>query len=288
MNLRDLRYFEAVARNEKFIEAAKELHISQPSLSNTIKRLEKKEGYKLFERSTKKLILTEFGEIFNKHAKHLLSQYDNTIKDLEEIKHFGKGKIKIGIIESARYFIADIIKEFTRKYPEIGIQIMEMSPTSIEKALENYDIHLGVTTNIKNKHTLNFSPVLEEQLSLAVPADKAFSGYESIDIIDLREETLIHSLSGYGIRNTIVNACNNSGFEPRILYETESLEMAINLVEIGVGVSVMPNNYLKSVPTNNIKIIPFKNNIYKSSVNIVHHAERYLPNSFYDLILMMK
>ncbi|GAA0610164.1 LysR family transcriptional regulator [Virgibacillus siamensis] len=288
MNIRDLRYFEAVARNKKFIAAAEELHISQPSLSNTIKRLEKTVGYKLFERSTKELFLTELGQVFNDHVYHLLSQFDNTVEELEHIKISGGGKLKIGIIESSRYFMPQIIKQFKQNYPEVGIQILEMSPVVIEEALENYDIHLGITTDIKSNQLLRYSPIVQEQLSLAIPKQHKFANLNSINVIDLKEEILIHSLSGFGIRKIIVEACNTAGFKPHILYETESLEMASSLVEVGIGVSVMPDSYLKSNPAKKIKIIRFKNNIYKRSIYIAYHSHRYLPSSFHDLILMIK
>ncbi|MDY0393775.1 LysR family transcriptional regulator [Virgibacillus halophilus] len=288
MNIQELRCFEAVSRNKKFILAAEELHISQPALSNTIKRLEKKVGYKLLERSTKELSLTELGQVFNNHVCHLLSQFDNTVDDLEQIKISGGGKLKIGIIESSRYLMPQIIKQFKQVYPEIGIQIMEMSPVAIEEALNNYDIHLGITSDIKSDHKLTYSSIKQEQLSLAIPMNHKFANLTSINMIDLQEETLIHSLSGFGIRKIIVDACNTAGFKPHILYETESLELASNLVEIGIGVSVMPDSYLKSNANKRIKIVSFKDNIYKRSVYIAYHSQRYLQSSFHDLILIIK
>lgn len=288
MNIRDLRYFEAVARNQRFIVAAEELHISQPALSNTIKRLEERIGYKLFERSTKKLSLTELGQVFYNHVQHLLSQFDNTVDELELIRTLGGRKLRIGMIESSRYFMPQIIKQFKQIYPEIGIQIMEMSPVDIEQSLKNYDIHLGITSNIRSSKTLRYFPIEQEHLSLAIPLNHKFTNLNSIDIIDLKEETLIHSLSGFGIRKTIVDACNTAGFEAHIQYETESLEMASNLVEVGVGVSVMPDNYLKSNPNKKINVIGFKDYIYTRTVYIAYHSQRYLPSAFHELILMIK
>src|SRR5699024_5513728 len=126
------------------------------------KRLEKEIGYKLFERSTKELSLTEFGQIFNNYVLHLLRQFDNTIEELEEIKTSGGGKLKVGMIESFRYFMPQIIKRFKQIHPEIGIQIMEMSPVAIDKSLEKYDIHLGITSSIKSNQNLKYSSIIQE------------------------------------------------------------------------------------------------------------------------------
>lgn len=288
MEIRDLRYFEAVARNKKFIGAADELHISQPSLSNTIKHLENKLGYKLIERSTKELSLTEFGEVFYNHIDYLLHQFDNTIKEIEHIGDLGEGKIKIGIIESFKYFMPKIINQFKQIYPEMGLQVMEMSSTSILESLENYEIHLGITSSIKSNEQIKFSSIAKEKLSLAIPINHRFKGLDSIDVNDLKEETLIHSLSGFGLRETLIDACKAAGFNPRIQYEIESLEMASNLVENGLGVSVIPEGYIKFKPNKKICIVPFTKFVAERTIYTAYHSRRYLPKAMYDLILMIE
>lgn len=117
-----------------------------------------------------------------------------------------------------------------------------------------------------------------------MPNNHKLSNNKDIDITNLKNEILIHSLSGSGIRHTIERACNNAGFHPSILYETESLEMAFNLVKRGLGISVVPTSYLKSINTEQVKIIPFKNDLYKRSVYVAYHNKRYLPETFNELL----
>ncbi len=94
MDIRILRYFVTVARNKQFTVAAEELHISQPSLSNSIKQLEQTLGCKLFERSTRKLALTEQGQVLYQHACKLLNEFDHIIKEMEDVKKYRFWKIK--------------------------------------------------------------------------------------------------------------------------------------------------------------------------------------------------
>ncbi|MDN4608107.1 LysR family transcriptional regulator [Sporosarcina highlanderae] len=98
MDIRHLKYFESIARNKNFTKAAEELFISQPSLSNMIKKMEENFGSKLIERTTREVILTEMGEALYVHAKKILGLYTITLKEMEEIKKIGKGEIHIGII----------------------------------------------------------------------------------------------------------------------------------------------------------------------------------------------
>src|SRR5690606_27835075 len=113
VDIRQLKYFEALIRNKQFTKAAKELYISQPSLSNLIKSLEKKLGTSLIERSNRRQVNpTEAGLILYRHACRILKDLNNVSKEMEEVKNVGASSITIGIIGSTEYWIPDIMKKF--------------------------------------------------------------------------------------------------------------------------------------------------------------------------------
>lgn len=284
MDIRTFRYFESVARNQQFTLASEELHISQPSLSNSIKSLEREVGCKLFERSTRKVNLTESGQVLYKHACKLLNQFDNVFKEMEDVRNIGAGKLNLGMIESFRYLIPEIISQFKDTYPSISINIREMSPNEIEYSLNNYDIHLGITSNCNKNNEIEYIPIFNEKLVLITPLDHHLIHLSSIDISELKNEILIHSLTGYKVRESIIMACKDAGFIPKVDYETESLETARGLVEIGLGVSVVPESYLKLNPSKKIKIIYLKNHLPNRTVYISYQYQRYLPPAFFDFI----
>lgn len=287
MDIRDLRYFESVARNKKFVLASKELHITQPSLSNAIKKLEEEIGFKLFERSTKELSLTESGEVFLQHAERLLHQFDHIVAELGDIQAVGNGVLKIGAIESFDFWIPKIILHFKEKFPSMNIQVKKMNPLEIEQALANYRIHIGITSKKEINSLTTYIPILQDPLSVVVPKTHRFKQRESIDIIDLKGEKLIHSMLGYKIRETFVDSCIANGFEPKIQYETESLETACNFVENELGIAIIPHSYLKFRDSNNLHIIPMSQ-LDKRTIHLAYQTERYLPQAIHYFIQLVQ
>ena len=184
MDIRNLKYFVSVVENKQFTRAAKELHISQPSLSNAIKLLEKEIEVKLFERSTKGLVLSEPGQILYKHAVEILNLFDYIKKEMSDAKNIGAGIINIGMIESYRYLIAPLIYQFKKIYPSIRIKIREMGPEEIENALKNYDIHIGITSTLKEDNDCTYIPLFKEKYVLITPADHRLKYLKHINISD--------------------------------------------------------------------------------------------------------
>lgn len=286
MDIRMFQYFTAVVQHKQITVAAEALHISQPALSKAIKTLEAETGCQLFERSTRKLTLTEPGQILYKQISTVLREYNNVFKIIEDVQTIGTGTLNIGIIESFKYWIPSILKQFKYYYPDIAITIQDMGPKEIENSLKNYKIHLGVTSIIyeENKNTLKSLNMYQDNLILITPANHRLTHLQYIDIAELKHEKLIHSFSGYMVRDSLIDACKKAGFTPTIDYETEDLETAIGLVKAGLGVSVIPESYIKSNPSDELKLIYFKNKLPKSNVYITHHATRYLSPAIYDFI----
>lgn len=288
MDIRSFKYFDSVVRNKQFTLAAEELHISQPSLSNAIKLLEQHVGCKLLDRSTRNLSLTESGQVFYKSVLEILERYEKVNKEMKDVKNVGAGILKIGMIESFRYWLPQIIKQFKVKYPMISIKIREMSPMEIEVALKNYDIHLGITSSIGNNHSFNYLPIFEERLVLITPTNHRFHNRKTVSIPELKDEVFIHSLSGFEVRQSLVDACLVAGFNPEVDYETESLETARSLVEIGLGISVIPENFLKLNPSKKICLIHLKSDIPNRVIYIAYDTQRYLPPAVHDFVILAR
>lgn len=284
MDIRTLKYFQIIVKHKQFTRAAEELYISQPSLSNAIKALEKELECKLFERSTKKLILTEPGQILSRHANKVLTQFENIYKEMRDVKNVGAGTLNIGMIESYRYFIAPIIYRFKKVYPNIRIKMSEMGPEELENSLQNYDIHIGITSNVNDETEFEYRPVFHENYVLITPINHPFDHLSNIEIIDLKKEMFIHSLEGFEVRNAINKACKEAGFILNYEYEAKSLETARSLVEEGLGLSVVPESFMKLYPSNRVKLVYLNNHLPERTVNFVYLSERYLLPAIRDFM----
>ncbi|MFC7392145.1 LysR family transcriptional regulator [Scopulibacillus cellulosilyticus] len=289
MEFRQLKYFACVARNRKYTTAAEQLHISQPSLSNAIKTLEKELDCQLIERTTREVKLTEAGEVFYKHACHILNEVQHAQMEMKEVKDIGKGEISIGVIESAKFWMPKIIKLFRETYSNVSIKIKELIEfKQIEEALISYDIHFGITPRSAESSKLKSIPIYQENFVLIVPPDHPLKNSNTVSLIKVKSENLILSQQGYQTRQNILEACRKAGFEPKGLYEIERFETARSLVESGLGISILPENYLKYAPLSGIHLLKIVNPTPKRNVYLTYHTERYLPPAVYHFMSLIK
>lgn len=276
LDLRQLRYFESLIRNKQFTKAAKELHISQPSLSNVIKSLEQTIGCPLIYRSKRNIIPTDAGLILYNHACKLLKEYVNICKEMNEVKEVGASYIYIGFIESTKYWIPKIVKEFNKKYEHISLRFKEMSARDIESAISNYDIHFGITTRAPNIEGVKSNEIYQEELILITSINHPFSMYDVVDFSQLKGENIIQVQSGFHIKDSIMSAFEIAGIKQKGLYEVERLEFSSILVKEGLAIAIVPENYLKYYSQNDIHQIHLTNPTPIRSVYITYNENRYL------------
>lgn len=287
MDARILLYFKTVAETKNFTNAAKKLHIAQPSLSNAIKSLEKKLDCTLFERNTRRLTLTESGEVLYKHAEKVIDKISMVEKEMEDVKTVGNGTLKIGMIESSKYWMPGIIKQVKEIYPNITIQLNDMGPQEIITSLLNYDIHLGITADLMDHQHIKSISLFKDSFILLTREKELLKKSGLIHFSQLKDIVLIHSLSGYDARRRILNECKKHGFEPKIEYETESLESAHQLVINDLGSAVVPESFIKYKKNENINPVYFKDAKMEREVFAHYIHNRYLPpviDTFIELL----
>ena len=163
MDERLLLYFTTLIDKGTFTKAAKELHISQPSLSSAIKKLENNVGFKLIIRNTRKISLTKEGEILYKEAKKLLDHFNYVRKQIVRLKNQGPMELQIGLIESVKSWIPKVIHHYRESNPDVRIKLIEvLGLKRVQAALENYKIHLAITKQYFEKEDIAPIPIYKE------------------------------------------------------------------------------------------------------------------------------
>lgn len=187
MELRVLNYFLAVAREENFTKAASQLHLTQPTLSRQIADLERELGVKLFVRSNHNIILTEDGMILKRRAQEILSLADKTKRDFMQKEETLSGTISIGSGEfRSTEYLAKIIAEFRRKYPNVKYEIYSGNANNIRDYIERGLLDIGLMSEPIDMRKYNFINMpMKEQWGLFVPSDSELSEKESIRPEDL-------------------------------------------------------------------------------------------------------
>lgn len=278
MNMTHLKYYITLVEQASFTKAANDLHIAQPSLSMAIKKLETEMELKLLDRSKRELSVTKEGEILYQEAKKLMNHLNYVEDEMKRLKDQGPMELAIGIIESAKFWIPKILKAIKDEYPGVRIEIVEvLGLDDVHKALNNYDIHFAITNQLVSKQEVSVLPIYKEKFVALLPAGHPLTEKAQLDVTDLIDESFIIFKEGFQTRQDILNAFRQAGSKPNIQFEVERFETAISCVEEGLGITLVPENYIKSFRNSRCEVRELKDHNVMRTVFLAHDTRRYLP-----------
>ncbi|HHW2079667.1 LysR substrate-binding domain-containing protein [Pseudomonas aeruginosa] len=252
MELRHLRYFIAVAEELHFGRAAERLGISQPPLSQQIQALEEEIGARLFERTNRRVELTDAGRLFLDESRQVLAQVDKAVL-LARRAHLGElGELKIGFTSSAPFTstIPSSIHAFRKAYPDVHLDLQEMSSRQALKALLEESLQVGVIRPLALPDAVHWVELFREPLVAVLRADHplAAGSEDGLAIAALAEEPFVFFPRSYGtgLYDQVIALTRQAGFSPRIAQEASEAMTIIGLVSAGLGVSILPASFRRT------------------------------------------
>ncbi|MGI1147297.1 LysR substrate-binding domain-containing protein [Pseudomonas aeruginosa] len=252
MELRHLRYFIAVAEELHFGRAAERLGVSQPPLSQQIQALEEEIGARLFERTNRRVELTDAGRLFLDESRQVLAQVDKAVL-LARRAHLGElGELKIGFTSSAPFTstIPSSIHAFRKAYPDVHLDLQEMSSRQVLKALLEESLQVGVIRPLALPDAVHWVELFREPLVAVLRADHplAAGSEDGLAIAALAEEPFVFFPRSYGtgLYDQVIALTRQAGFSPRIAQEASEAMTIIGLVSAGLGVSILPASFRRT------------------------------------------
>ena len=249
MELRHLRYFIAVAEELHFGRAAQVLGISQPPLSQQIQALEQEIGARLFERTNRRVELSEAGRLFLQEARLVLAQVDKAA-DVARRAQLGElGELKIGFTSSAPFnsSIPQAIFAFRQAFPAVHLNLQEMSSTEVAESLVDESIQVGLMRPLPLPDSLSVVELMREPLVAVLNAGHPLvEGSErGLHLAQLAEEPFVFfpRTYGSGLYAQLMSLARDAGFSPHFAQEAGEAMTIIGLVAAGLGVSVLPASY---------------------------------------------
>ena len=250
MELRQLRYFVAVAYKRHFTQAAEELNIAQPALSQQIRQLEREFGVTLFERTSRHVRLTPAGEALLVRAERILAEVEWVRMEMQEYSGLARGRVVIGALQSLEAFrFSALLSRFHTRYPGIEIILREEATERLLELLNTGQLDLTLIQIIDNSWPLELTTssvvtekLLTEELVLVVAPAHALAHQQNVTVEELRDESFILFKPGSGLRHTIMQRSLAAGFTPRMLFESGELGTVRSLVAEGLGISVLPRS----------------------------------------------
>jgi DNA-binding transcriptional LysR family regulator len=248
IDLKQLKYFLAVAEEKSFSRAAERLHISQPPLSQQIMKLESELGVKLFARTTRSFELTVAGKALMLEASDLLGRMRMTIDTIRQIDRGEVGRLRVGIVGSAMWGpIPSLLEQFQTNFPKVTWTLHELGPNVQYEALRAKQIDVGfwrepALDSDELKHDkLRQELCFRENVCVAVNEHSPLAKRTSIDLIDLAGEpmlTLAQDKSSFP--RYLIQCCVDAGFQPTIFQEAFEPQTLLAMVGAGLGVALMP------------------------------------------------
>jgi DNA-binding transcriptional LysR family regulator len=242
MELRQLRYVDAVATHRHFTRAAASVPVAQPALSHQIKLLELELGVDLFERSRGGVRLTEAGETFLVRARRALAEVDAARAEIAALQGLKSGRLVLGAMQAlAGLDLPRLISAFHAAYPGIDVSLREDSTRDMFTMAARGEIDLAIAAlDVERPAGLDAIELLREPVLMAVPAAHQLAHQTSVDLRQFRHETFIFFKQGTGLRTITERAAERAGFTPRVSFETSNWDRLLALVSEGLGVALVP------------------------------------------------
>ena len=241
MQLHQLEYFLAVARHLHFTRAAEELHVAQPSVSQQIRKLEDELGARLFHRMKRRVALTPAGETLLPLARRVLGDVEEARAEVQELAGLRRGRLAVGAPPSvSTTLLPRALAAFHGEYPGVTLVLREAGSGDLIRYLEQGELDLAIVIMPARHPALHTTPLLDEELVLAVPPDHHLADRESVGIAELQETPFVMFREGYDLRAATLAACRRAGFEPRVAVDGGEMDSILRLVAAGLGVAIVP------------------------------------------------
>ncbi|MGN0153288.1 MAG: LysR family transcriptional regulator [Lachnospiraceae bacterium] len=280
MELQQLQYFLVAAQYEHITKAANSLHIAQPALSQSIKRLEMELGVKLFDRKKGGITLSESGKVLVAELKPIMKSLDNLPKKLADTARKQHQTIHLNVL-AASILVTNCIIAYKAKHPEVNFQFVQ-NPSSMD-----YDLCITATLPRRNPSTNQM--MLEEKFFLAVPSSSRYAQYDEIELSEVAEEGFIMMADTRPIRSICDQFCLEAGFTPDIVFESMNFESVRSLISAGLGVGFWPEYSWESAkPSTNMELLPIKSPECKRDIIITYNqqfSENPIVQDFYEFLI---
>lgn len=260
MELRHLRYFLTVAEELNFTRAAERLGISQPPLTQQIRDLEAELGLKLFDRSRYRIALTDAGRTFAADASRILGDVRAAVQTAQRAATGATGRIRVGFTESASFnpLVTTALRCFRLDYPDVHVDLEEHPSLELVSSLRDARLDAAfVRPPLPEQVGVTFLALEEEPLVVALPGNHELAQRDRIELQELAGQTFILYPRAVrpGLADTIVAACEQAGFAPKVGQYAPQLSSTINLIGASLGISIVPQS-MQGVQPHLVSYVP--------------------------------
>ena len=286
MDIKPLRYFQAIAEANSFTKAAEQLHVAQPAISMAIKKLEAELDLTLFHRHERQISLTDEGKKLLQHSRRILQAIDDARLEMEELKGLTKGEVRVGIPSMlGSYYFPPILMAFRHRYPELDLSVIEGGTWQLQQMLERGELDLAIIVADVLPQELQARTFLREQMLVTVAKDHPLAQQTVVSYDDFFREELVMFKEGYFHRKVVDRLAARTECTPNISFETNLIPLIKAIVNQGFGISTLLGMVIEEDP--DLIGLPFEEPVWLD-LSIAWRRDGYLSRAnqaFVDFLL---
>ena len=239
MDLRALRYFVEVVRQNGFTRAANTLHVTQPTISKMVKSLEDELGGPLLLREGRSVRLTDAGKVVYERGLVLLDEAKLLRQEVAEVDGIARGELTVGIMPTAGHYMAPVIALFQKRHPGVTLQVDEQGARAQRQALLDGKLDMTLGLLSEPDPELQTTTIARQTTRVAMAAHRVEDANAPLTWRDLRDEPFVLYTPGFKLHQAVLEQCARAGFEPHIRLQSRYWDFIGDLVAQDVGIAVM-------------------------------------------------
>jgi LysR family transcriptional regulator, benzoate and cis,cis-muconate-responsive activator of ben and cat genes len=253
MELRHLRYFQAVAEELSFSRAARRLRVAQPALSRAVKQLEAALGAVVLERTRHHVRLTPAGSVLLRETALLLQQLEESVGHVRRTAAGEEGELRLGYIgPPTQPFLGRLLREYRARYPRVTIHLEERTPERVWEMVARGRLSAAMTRPVVAHEALGLRTAIlrDERLGIVVPTRHALAKRRFVPWTALKHEPLIvlARREGMSLHDAVIAGCRRAGVMPRLAHTPSLIGTVMSYVEAGAGIGVVTESVVPRTP----------------------------------------
>lgn len=278
MDLLQLKYFQVVAQLEHMTRAAEKLYLAQPSLSQSIAKLEEELGVPLFDRQGRRIHLNQFGRAFLKRVERIFRELEEGKREVTDMAGLERGSISLAVASTQP--LPELLSGFLAHYPRVRFRLFQQhSLTTVVQQLERGEIDLCISSPPIERPGITWVRLLTEELYLLVPGGHRLSGRGSIHLSEAAQESFISLKPGHGLRDLTDELCKQAGFVPNVAFEGDEAATIRGLVSAGLGVTFVAGKSWQLPPEQPFALLRIDEPVCQRTIGLAWLEDRYLSEA---------
>lgn len=266
MEFMQIRYFLEAARTKHMTNSAKNLHITQPALTQAIRRLEDNLGVPLFAPKGRNIVLTEYGKYLQKKLEPLMAQIDDIPEQLKMMVALEGETIHMNVL-AASSLVMEAIIEYKKEHGDINFQLQQNSESEL------YDIAIRTKLFYQGDGKEN-SFACAEGIYLAVPRNKKYQNRSSICLSEVAEEGFISLLGSREFRYICDRFCQHAGFTPKVIFESDNPSAVRNMIAANMGIGFWPEFTWGSAQNEHVRLLKIEEPVCQRDIIINYNRNK--------------